>query len=317
MPPVEVDRRRLLAGAALLPVMAAMPAQAAIARLPYRTLPLWPGAAPGAEGVTVTQRSVLRSPTSSPDDLAFYGITRPTLTLVQPAQPNGTALLMIPGGGYERIAASPDGGGIAHHLAGLGFHVGVLLYRLPYDGWTAGPDAPLQDAQRALRMLAAESGAQRTGTIGFSAGGHLAGALATRHMDATYAPLDSLDQRTARPDFAALMFAVVTMTDPHAHKPSRRNLIGAEPSAELIRRHSIEQNLPDDLPPIFLSAAVDDRVVPVENTLMLHAALKAKGMNAPCHVFDVGGHGFGSVEDAGGPGHFWPLLFTDWLGRQA
>ena len=318
MPPVEVDRRRLLAGAALLSATAALPRQAAAAdRLPYRTLPLWPGAAPGAEGVTVTQRSVLRRPDSPPDDVAYYGITRPTLTLVQPARPNGTALLMAPGGGYERIAASPDGGGIAHFLAGMGFHVGVLLYRLPYDGWAAGPDAPLQDAQRALRMLAAETGARRTGTIGFSAGGHLAGALATRHGDRTYALVDALDDRTARPDFAALMFPVVTMTDPHAHGPSRKNLIGADPSADLVRRHSIELDLPEDVPPMFLSAAVDDTVVPVENTLMLHAALKANGMKAPCHIFDVGGHGFGSVEDAGGPGHFWPLLFADWLTRQA
>lgn len=316
MPPVEVDRRRLLAGAALLPVMAQVPVQAAPARLPSRTVPLWPGAAPGAEGVTVTQRSVLRRPDSPPDDVAFYGITRPTLTLVQPARPSGIALLMAPGGGYERIAASPDGGAIAHHLAGMGFHVGVLLYRLPYDGWAAGPDAPLQDAQRALRMLAAESGAQRTGVIGFSAGGHLAGSLAKRHGDRTYERVDALDDRAARPDFAALISAVVTMTDPLAHRPSRRNLIGAEPSAELIRRHSIEQDLPDDLPPFFLGAAVDDRTVPVENTLLLHAALKGKGMNAPCHIFDVGGHGFGSVEDTG-PGHFWPLLFADWLGRQA
>ncbi|WP_347302497.1 alpha/beta hydrolase [Croceibacterium sp. TMG7-5b_MA50] len=322
MGPVEVDRRRLLAsaglGAALLGGMAATPALAAPAqRFPYRTLPLWPGAAPGAENVTVTQRSVLRSANSAPDDLAWYGITRPTLTLVQPARPNGTALLMIPGGGYERIAASPDGGGIAHHLAGMGFHVGMLLYRLPYDGWAAGPDAPLQDAQRALRILRAETGAGRTGTIGFSAGGHLAGALATRHGDRTYPAIDAIDEGSARPDFAALMFAVVTMTDPHAHGPSRKNLIGAEPSADLIRRHSIEQDLPDDLPPMFLSAAVDDRVVPVENTLILHAALKAKGVNAPCHIFDVGGHGFGSVDDPGGPGHFWPLLLADWLGRQA
>lgn len=310
-----VDRRSLILGS--LAAAAAAPVLAQIPRRPHRTIPLWPGRAPGGERVTVTQRAVRRRPDSPPDDVAFYGITRPTLTIVKPERPNGFALLMIPGGGYERIATSPDGGGHAHFLASRGFTVGALLYRLPYDGWAAGPDAPLQDAQRAFRLLAREAGpAARVGVIGFSAGGHLAGSLASRFAERTYAPVDAEDRRPARPAFAGLFFPVVTMTDPHAHGPSRRNLIGANPTPERIRRWSLEQNVPADMPPTFISAAADDRTVPVENSLMMFAALREKKVPGALHIFDVGGHGFGSLTDTSGPGRYWPELFQDWLGRQ-
>jgi len=280
-------------------------------------VPLWPGAAPGGQGVTVEQRAVLRSPTAAPGDTAFYGVTRPTMALWRPARPNGAALLMIPGGSYLRVAMPEDGGGMARHLAGLGFTVGALVYRLPYDGWAAGPDAPLQDAQRAFRLLRRAVGPDMpTGVLGFSAGGHLAGSLATRFASSTYARLPDEDAAPPRPDFAGMMYPVVTMQEPHAHGESRKNLIGAAPDAERMRRWSLESGVPADAPPTFLSAAADDRVVPVENSLLMFQALRAAGVASALHVFDVGGHGFGSVEDESGPGHFWPRLFMDWLGRQ-
>ena len=224
---------------------------------------------------------------------------------------------MIPGGGYERIATSPDGGMLAQFLAARGFLVGALLYRLPYDGWAAGPDAPLQDAQRAFRLLAREAPAgTKPGVIGFSAGGHLAGSLGSRFAQSTYAPGDADDARLARPAFAGLFFPVVTMTDPYAHKPSRRNLIGRDPSPERIRRWSLEQNVPADMPPTFVTAAADDRTVPVENSMAMFAALRRQKVASAIHIFDQGGHGFGSPADASGPGHFWPDLFEDWIARQ-
>jgi acetyl esterase/lipase len=210
---------------------------------------------------------------------------------------------------------APDGGAYAQHFAALGFTVGSLLYRLPYDGWAAGPDAPLQDAQRAFRMLRRLSPG-RLGVMGFSAGGHVAGSLATRFAERTYARLVDEDAKPARPDFAGLFFPVITMTDPFAHAPSRKNLIGARPSPERIRRWSLEQNVPADMPATFIAAAADDKVVPVENSLMMFSAMRAAKAPGAMHIFDVGGHGFGSLTDAGGPGHFWPKLFLDWLARQ-
>lgn len=306
-----IDRRTLLAASAagLAAPAVGQPAPA------LEVIPLWPGRPPGGGRVTVTQRSVRRSPTSPPTDVATYGVTRPTLTIVRPQRPNGTSILMIPGGGYERIALASDGGGIARHFAGLGFTVAALLYRLPYDGWTAGPDAPLQDAQRALRILR-RIAPGRTGVIGFSAGGHLAGSLAKRCAERTYPRLPDEQDTPARPHFAGLFFPVVTMRDPYAHGASRKNLIGADPSADRIDRWSLENDLPAHMPPTFVSAAADDRVVPVENSLMLFSALRAAKIPSALHIFDVGGHGFGSLTDTSGPGRHWPQLFLDWLGRQ-
>ena len=310
-----LDRRSLLIGGLAAGAAAPALAQPRTARA-VEVVPLWPGRAPGGERVTVVQRSVLRTPNSPPGDVATYGITRPTLTIVRPDKPNGTNILIVPGGGYERIAMAADGGGIAHHFADRGFTVGALLYRLPYDGWAAGPDAPLQDAQRAFRLLRRLSPGGWTGVLGFSAGGHLAGSLATRFAERTYPNLAGEDDRPARPDFAGLFFPVITMTDPFAHGASRRNLIGRDPGADRIRRWSVEQNVPPGTPPTFLAAAADDAVVPVENSIMMFTALRAAKVPSAMHIFDRGGHGFGSLADAGGPGRYWPQLFQDWLSRQ-
>lgn len=312
-----VTRRKMLAGGVggtLLPALArAQDAQTGTARI----VPLWPGKAPGSAGVTVQPRTVPRSATSGPEDVAHYGVIRPTLGIVRPERPNGHALLLIPGGSYERIASAPSGGDLARFLAQRGFLVGTLIYRLPYDGWTAGPAAPLQDAQRAFRLLAREAGpAAKTGVIGFSAGGHLAGSLASRFGETSYAAIDPLDRQPARPAFAGMFFPVVTMTAPHAHMPSRRNLIGGNPSAELVARWSLEQNVPADMPPTFLTVAADDRVVPVQNSVSMFMALQAARVPSALHVFDVGGHGFGKPGDPSGPGRFWPGLFEDWLHHQ-
>jgi acetyl esterase/lipase len=280
-------------------------------------VPLWPGDAPGGEGVTVTPRFVPRSASSGPEDIAHYGIRRPTLGIVRPERSNGHALLVIPGGSYQRVASHAGGGPLARFLAARGFTVGTLLYRLPYDGWAAGPDAPLQDAQRALRLLRHRAGSgMRTSVLGFSAGGHLAGRLATRFASPAYAAADAVDAQPLRPDFAGLFYPVVTMTAPNGHAPSRGNLLGAAPDARAIADWSLEQRLVADMPPTFVTAAADDTVVPVENSLMLFDALRDRRVPCALHIFDVGGHAFGNPGDASGPGRFWPDLFQDWLFRQ-
>lgn len=313
-----VTRRGMLAGGMGSVLLPAVPrTQAAQAVEAARVVPLWPGKAPGSAGVTVQPRTVPRSATSGPEDVAHYGVIRPTLGIVRPPQPNGHALLMIPGGSYERVASAPNGGELARFLARRGFLVGTLIYRLPYDGWAAGPAAPLQDAQRAFRLLAREAGpGARTGVIGFSAGGHLAGTLASRFGEASYDAIDAIDRQPARPAFAGMFFPVITMTAPNAHAPSRRNLIGRDPDPARVARWSLEQNVPADMPPTFLAVAADDRVVSVQNSLMMFTALQAARVSSALHVFDVGGHGFGKPGDPSGPGRFWPDLFQDWLGRQ-
>ncbi len=311
-------RRSMLSGgmAGLLLASGAFAQQSENAA-PARIIPIWPAEAPGSAGVTVEARTIPRRPDSGPEDVVHYGVRRPTLGLVHPAKPNGRAILLIPGGGYERVASAASGGDLARFLAARGYLVGTLIYRLPYDGWKAGPGAPLQDAQRALRLLKQEAGPSRkVGVFGFSAGGHVAGMLATSFAEDSYAPLDAVDRISARPDFAGLFFAVTTMTDPNAHGPSRRNLLGKAPTPDMIARWSVEQRVNSAMPPCFVTHAADDRTVKVDNCLMLFAALRAQQVPAALHVFDIGGHGFGRPGDATGPGHFWPDLFDDWIQRQ-
>ena len=314
----RLPRRTLLAlgaGAVIAPAVArAQTATAASA--PFEVRPLWPGAAPGGEAVTVQEQVVLRNPNGDPNDTAFVHVRDPWIMLRRPARPNGAAILMIPGGGYQRVAVSKAGGAIDARLAEMGYTVFVMDYRLPGDGWAAGPAVALQDAQRAIRIVrsrAAELGfdPNRVAVAGFSAGGHVAGMLATRFAQDAYTPLDAIDRLSTRPDFAGLMFPVVTLTEPHAHGPSARALIGAAPTDDARDAWSIERHVPADMPPTFIASAADDRVVPVENSLMLWQALRAQNRPTELHVFEKGGHGLNDPGQSGPPA--WEALFDAFL----
>ena len=159
---------------------------------------LWPSRAPGGEHVTVVQSEVERSHDPTFHDVAVIHTTRPTLTLFRPQTVSGASVLLIPGGGYQRVVVGKEGYEIANWLTSRGIAAFVLLYRLPADGWSAGPDAPLQDAQRAVRLIRRQAPAlgldpNRVAVMGFSAGGHLAARLATRFSSKTYDPIDEAD----------------------------------------------------------------------------------------------------------------------------
>jgi acetyl esterase/lipase len=309
-----LDRRTLLAlGAAT----AALPSAASAATLEIGDL--WPGRAPGGEGVTVTEQAILRTPGGDPNDTAFLHITRPVLMLRRPAKSNGAAILMIPGGGYVRVAVSKAWSSIDAWLAEQGFTVFVMTYRLPGDGWAAGPDVALQDAQRAMRLIrgrAAELGFDpaRVAVLGFSAGGHVAGRLATRFAHDAYAPVDRLDALPTKPMAAGLFYPVATLRAPYAHASSLRELLGATPTQAQRTAVSLEIDVPADMPPTFIAAAADDKVVPVENSLLLYSALRARNIPSELHVFEVGGHGFG-LKGPDGQLHPWPTLLTAFLHR--
>lgn len=306
-----IDRRTLLgAGVAM-----AAAAPALRAATPER-FAIWPGRPPGGKGVTVVEQEIPRSPTGPADDTAFIHVTRPTLTVVRPDRPNGAALLLIPGGGYRRVAIGHEGIRIAQHFAARGFTCYTLLYRLPADGWAAGPDAPLQDAQRALRVIRARAkdyDPARIGVIGFSAGGHLAARLATLQDVARYEPIDAIDRQPLAPRVAALLYPVVSMTGAHVHGGSRDELLGKAPSADRLAACAADARIAAGTPPAFIAHAFDDRVVPVENGLAMIAALRRAGVPVEAHLFERGGHGFGlTVEGAPSP---WPDLFLAWAGR--
>ncbi len=284
---------------------------------PVENIDLWPGGAPGAPLQPLTETVTERSVDVKIQDRAVTGIFRPRMTVFRPQVPNGAALLIIPGGGYERVVFDKEGYVCGRWFAARGFTVFVLFYRLPGEGWAAGPDVALSDAQRAIRIIrhrAKDYGvdAERIAVMGFSAGGHLCADLATRFAVPTYDPLDPADTLSARPLLAAPMYPVISMTAPLAHAGSRALLIGTNAGPELERAHSPQHNVPADAPAFFLVHAEDDDVVPVGNTLEFRAALRARDIPVEMHLFTQGGHGFGLRGAIGKPVEAWPGLFVSW-----
>jgi acetyl esterase/lipase len=245
-----------------------------------KPLRLWPeGAVPGARGAEPPD-----VPTITPH-LAAGGGPEPR-----------AAIVVCPGGGYASLAPH-EGAPVARWLNGLGVNAFVLRYRVaPY-----GHPWPLADAQRAIRTVRHRAAAwgvdpARVGILGFSAGGHLAATAAT-HFDAgDAAAADPVERMSSRPDLAILCYAVITL-EQFRHEGSMRNLIGAQPTAELRRRLSAEQQVTADTPPAFLWHTADDAAVPVENSLLFAAALSRFRVPFALHVFERGRHGLGLAQD--------------------
>lgn len=286
---------------------------------PTEIVRLWPDGAPGGEGVTVTPIVPERSTDPAFHDRYAQYTTDPILTVFRPERPNGSAMLLIPGGGYRWAVLDKEGYDVARIFAASGTTCFVLRYRLPADGWAAGPDAPLQDAQRAIRLIrsrAADYGVdpKKIGVLGASAGGHLAG-LASARTDATYAATDAADALSLRPDLTVLMYPVATMADPYVHAGSRTHLLSETPSSERIAAYSLERMNWLGAAPVFLLHAIDDVSVPVENSLQLLTTLKAAAVPTEAHLFQEGGHGFGVRLIQGKPAQVWPDLVRAWAGR--
>lgn len=288
---------------------------------PTETIDLWPGGAPGMPAAPPTEQVSERSDDHSINDRAVTGIVAPRLVVFRPRIPNGAAIMIMPGGGYRRVVIDREGYELARHFADRGFTCFVLFYRLPGDGWKAGPNTPLQDAQRAMRLIRSKVrdyalAPERIAAMGFSAGGHLCADLATRYNAKVYDPVDAADTLTAKPFVAAPIYPVVTMIPPLAHEGSRELLVGKDAGLAVEKAHSPQLNVTADTPPCFLCAAEDDDTVPVENTVMLRAALKAKKVTVETHLFANGGHGFGLRRAIGKPIHIWPELFLNWARTQ-
>ncbi|WP_248121108.1 MULTISPECIES: alpha/beta hydrolase [unclassified Brevundimonas] len=286
---------------------------------PAEVIRLWPGGAPGRRGVSVTPIVPERSTDPTFHDRYAQYTTDPILTVFRPQRPNGSAMLLIPGGGYRWAVLDKEGYDVARVFAASGTTCFVLRYRLPADGWAAGADAPLQDAQRAIRLIrsrAADYGVypNRIGVLGASAGGHLAG-LASARADATYAPTDAADAVSFRPDATVLMYPVATMADPYVHAGSRTQLLGEAPSPERIAAYSLEKMDWRGAAPVFLLHAMDDAAVPVENSLQLLTTLKAADVPSEAHLFQEGGHGFGIRLIQGKSAQVWPDLVRAWAAR--
>lgn len=276
-------------------------------------VPLWPGEAPGAAGY---------APQSLPPDWSPVfqrNVAHPELRVFRPARGNGHALLVLPGGAYWFVSVANEGAELAQRMTSLGYTVFVLTYRLPGEGWKRRSDVPLQDAQRAMRVIrysASRFGidAGKVSVLGFSAGGHLAATLATQHAEQTYEHVDSADALSARPLAAGLVYPVVTMEAQWTHEMSRKLLLGDAPSDSEVARRSAERHVDSNTPPAFTIHAIDDAAVPVENSLRFMSAMREAKRPVEAHFLQEGGHAFG-VGRPGTPSEHWIPLFSSWLGR--
>ncbi|MFV0605567.1 MAG: alpha/beta hydrolase [Niabella sp.] len=236
---------------------------------------------------------------STVDDKGVIRLSKvsiPTLTIFTPEKPNGTAIIICPGGGYQILAASHEGSDVAKELNNWGITAIVLKYRLP-DNSTMLDKAigPLQDAERAIqqvRLHAKQWGInpKKIGIMGFSAGGHLAASLSTRYKEKL---ISNPKKISFKPNFSVLVYPVISFTDSLTHMGSRNNLIGKNPSEWKIKKYANELNVTPKTPPAFLVHAKDDKAVPYKNSLVYKQALEKYKIPATLKTFENGGHGFG------------------------
>jgi acetyl esterase/lipase len=262
---------------------------------------LWPKGAPGAVGGEDRDK--------------------PSLTIYLPPADTatGTAVVVCPGGGYGGLAVRHEGTEVAKWLNAHGVAAFVLKYRL---GPRYHHPAPLQDAQRALRTVRARAaewkvGPGRVGIWGFSAGGHLASTAAT-HFDAGKADADDpIERAGCRPDFLILAYPVITLKPPYYHKGSRDNLLGNNPSDELVNSLCNDEQVTAQTPPTFLFHTSEDTAVPPENSLLFYAALRRHKVPAELHVYEKGRHGVGLANGLGSPNDpvltTWKERLADWM----
>jgi acetyl esterase/lipase len=229
---------------------------------------------------------------------------------------NGTAVLICPGGGYERVSHVYNGFTFAKWFNSLGINVFVLVYRLPNQTDLQQRQlAPLQDAQRAIKIIRANVAQwnikpDKIGVMGISAGGHVASMLGTHAIDES-AIKDSLDGIAYRPDFMVLLSPVITMGK-FAHPGSKRLFLGTDTTAAMVEKYSVEMQVSSFTPPAFIVHALNDSTVNMRNSLLFYNALIEKKINASLHVFPQGGHGIRLYENPGST-DLWLNLLELWM----
>lgn len=233
---------------------------------------LWPDGAPNTNGITESEQVSETNRISN--------VTEPTLAVYPAANPNGLAVVACPGGGYVRLAMDHEGHDMAQWFNAQGITYAVLKYRMP----NGHHDVPLSDAQQAIKLVkehADEWHINKVGIMGSSAGGHLASTAATHFTTET------------RPDFQILFYPVVSMDLSNCHKGSRENLLGKEPTEEMVKLYSNEQQVTADTPPAFIMHSTNDKTVPVSNSVNYCMELVKHNVPAALHIYPVGGHGWG------------------------
>lgn len=258
-------------------------------------------------------------PLVSPDrehikDQRVYAVDNPSMTPFWPKEDkaNGAAVVIFPGGGYVRLAINHEGYDIATWFAERGVTAFVVKYRMQEYGFPA----PLLDGLRAVRLVrqhAADWGVDpsKVGVVGFSAGGHLAASVSTRF---TFTNLldDPLGEISARPDFAVLGYPVIALYGPDAHAGSRKALLGENPEPKLLHENSLQYQVTDKIPPVFMIHGIGDQAVPVGNSLAFFTEVQKHNKQSELHVYQTNIHGVGMIQGQGSVSG-WPLALEAWL----
>lgn len=272
----------------IMMVFAFMTGQPGVSAEPPEFRLLWPDGAPEAKGDADTDKP----------GVWIYPATR---------NPNGAAIVICPGGGYAIHATDHEGVQPARYFNSIGVTAFVLRYRLsPYRH-----PAPLQDAQRALRMVRASAkefsiDPHRVGIMGFSAGGHLTSTALTHFDSGNADAADAIEKQSCRPDFGILGYPVISFVADYSHRGSAKNLLGETPSPEQLQLLSNDLQVTKDTPPSFLFHTSEDTGVPPQNSLAFYAACHKAGVPAELHIYQQGPHGVGLAN-----GH--PAL-ANWIG---
>lgn len=255
-----------------------------------------------------------KADTGSDGVIRISKVSIPEITIFQPKNTGkkNTAVIICPGGGYSILAYNLEGTEVAKILNSWGVSAIVLKYRLPSDAIMKDKSiGPLQDAQSALKYVRRNAGKlnidrDKIGIMGFSAGGHLASTAST-HFDTAY--ISNPMNTSLRPDFSILAYPVISFTDQIGHLGSRENLIGKNPSNGLIQNFSNELHVTKNTPPTFLVLASDDKTVNPENSVEYYEALLKNHVPAEMHIYQNGGHGFGTKKVD------WMQTLQNWMHR--
>lgn len=271
------------------------------------TVKLWPNGAPG--------NNECPQPEETFNGKMVRFVSEPTLTIypADKTKNTGAAIVICPGGGYFIEAMDHEGYQYAEYLQSHGITGIVLKYRLPYGHH----EIPMADVQHAIRTARYNAAAWaidpgKIGVSGFSAGGHLASTAATHFDKGKPSSADPIEKVSCRPDFAVLVYPVITFDEHWGHMGSRENLIGKNHDLKLIEYFSNERQVTAETPKTFLVLADDDQTVDPKNSIEFYSALKEKGIPAELHIFREGGHGFGMTKK-GKPHDQWPEMLMDWM----
>jgi acetyl esterase/lipase len=266
--------------------------------LGIQTIKLWPGTPPDAKGT------------------GCYDIPSLTIFDPQPGTANGSAVIILPGGGYAHLAANLEGRQFADWFAARGFRAFILSYRLPSHGYLL--PVPLLDARRAIQTVRARAddyhiSPDRIVLIGFSAGGHLAALAATQPVQGNPNSEDAVERVSSRPDYLVLGYPWIgAVSQDYSHLNYCKEFHLEDQCPELTAKYDPDKFVTKDTPPTFIYHTFDDRTVPIEQSLGFFQALIKAGVQTEYHVFASGAHGSGL-----GRGNLsldqWPDLLETWL----